>query len=63
MEEFIRINPRFLIWVMKKIGGSIKYKMKTVRRESLRVNRPSRMTVLHLRSLQQTHLEALEVWR
>lgn len=53
MEEF-RINPRFLIWMIRKMGSSINYNLKAVRRESLRVSKHSTMTLLHARSPQQT---------
>lgn len=56
MEEF-RINPRFLIWMIRKMGSSINYNLKAVRRESLRVSRHSTMPLLHARSPQQTHWE------
>lgn len=39
---------------MRKTVSSIKYKLKTIRRESLGVNRPPVTDMLHERGLQQT---------
>lgn len=57
-EEF-RINPRFQIGVMGKTVSSIKYKWKAVRIDCLGISRPSNMTMLRVRSLQQSHWETL----